>query len=103
MIDVLTALRTALVLYDWAVTLPREIQLFWTGKARPLSAILYFSNKYLNLLSQIVNMLENAKQSDQASTSSPLCQMLLKYEPLSPRSKRLVTGPTICRVLGSSC
>ena len=72
MIDVLTAPRTALVLYDWAVTLPREIQLLWTGKARPLSAILYFSNKYFNLLAQVISLLEYAPISDAVCPSFPL-------------------------------
>ncbi|KAM5542820.1 hypothetical protein V8D89_003781 [Ganoderma adspersum] len=45
----------ALVVYDWIETLPREVNLFWIGKARPLPAILYFVNKYLNLLSCIVS------------------------------------------------
>ncbi|PIL34326.1 hypothetical protein GSI_03101 [Ganoderma sinense ZZ0214-1] len=57
---------TALVVYDWVVTLPRELQLFWTGKARPLSAILYFSNKYLNLLAQAINLVEYGPISDEA-------------------------------------
>ncbi|KAI1782024.1 hypothetical protein LXA43DRAFT_1151863, partial [Ganoderma leucocontextum] len=44
--------------YDWVGTLPHEVQLFWNKKARPLSAILYFSNKYLNLLAQVINLLD---------------------------------------------
>ncbi|KAI1791579.1 hypothetical protein LXA43DRAFT_421636 [Ganoderma leucocontextum] len=55
---------TAVVTYDWVVTLSREIHLFWTGKARPLSAILYFSNKYLNVLSYIMGILSMAPMSD---------------------------------------
>ena len=45
-----------LVVYDWMLTLPREIELFWTGKTRSVSAALYFSTKYLNVLAQVLNM-----------------------------------------------
>ena len=62
-----------LVMYDWATTLAREVQLFWNGAARPLSAVLYFSNKYLNLLSQVLNMvaLADASLSDEVRFSVP--------------------------------
>ena len=43
-------------MYDWMLTLPREIELFWSGKARLLSAALYFSTKYMNVLAQVLNM-----------------------------------------------
>ena len=43
-------------MYDWAVTLTREVQLIWTRKARPLSAALYFSNRYLNMIGQVLSI-----------------------------------------------
>ena len=49
---------TAFVMYDGVVTLFREMQLFWGAKSRTLPGILYFSNKYLNVLSQIMFALE---------------------------------------------
>ena len=55
--------------YDWAVTLSREVQLFWGGKARPLSAILYFSNKYLNVLMAIMAVLEGVPVYDEVWSS----------------------------------
>ena len=56
----------ALTAYDWMLTLSREGQFFWTGKARPISAILYFSNKYLNLFTvAIATPLWQAPLSDQ--------------------------------------
>ncbi|PIL27410.1 hypothetical protein GSI_10558 [Ganoderma sinense ZZ0214-1] len=61
----------ALTAYDWVLTLPREGQFFWTGKARPISAILYFSNKYLNLFTvAIATPLWQAPLSDQLFASS---------------------------------
>ena len=48
------------VLYDWAITLSLEVELFWTGKVQLLSAILYFANKYLNVLAPIGTMLQLA-------------------------------------------
>ena len=62
----LTTWFQALTAYDWVLTLSREGQLFWTGKARPISAILYFSNKYLNLFTvAIATPLWQAPLSDQ--------------------------------------
>ncbi|PIL33070.1 hypothetical protein GSI_04519 [Ganoderma sinense ZZ0214-1] len=54
----------AFVVYDWLVTLSREVDLFWTDKVRSLSAMLYLANKYLNLLPYIVNGVQMAPMSD---------------------------------------
>ncbi|KAM5534763.1 hypothetical protein V8D89_011627 [Ganoderma adspersum] len=63
----------ALTAYDWVLTLSREGQLFWTGKARPMAAILYFSNKYLNLFTvAVLTPLWQAPLSDQLFASSPI-------------------------------
>ncbi|KAI1791573.1 hypothetical protein LXA43DRAFT_421419 [Ganoderma leucocontextum] len=67
---------TALVVYDWVVTLSREVHLFWTGTARPLSAVLYFSNKYLNVLSMILGMLSYVPMSDDVRMPSAYSQVL---------------------------
>ncbi|TBU56896.1 hypothetical protein BD310DRAFT_881757 [Dichomitus squalens] len=45
---------TSIVVYDWAISLSRECQLFGTGNARTFSAWLYFANRYTNLFSQVV-------------------------------------------------
>ncbi|KAM5542111.1 hypothetical protein V8D89_004421 [Ganoderma adspersum] len=62
---------TALVVYDWLVTLSREVDLFWTGKARPLSAILYFANKYLNVLPYVMTGVQMAPMSDKRCVCRP--------------------------------
>ena len=52
------------------MTLSREVRLFWSYRAhRSPAAILYFSNKYLNLLSTIANILIYAPQSDEVSVN----------------------------------
>ena len=66
-------------MYDWLATLPREVHLFWTRRThRSLPAILYFSNKYLNVLSVIVSMLLYTPQSDKVRMAFT---MLLSPEP----------------------
>ena len=60
----------AFVVHDWAVSLPREVDLFWTSEVRLLSAILYFSNKYLNMASYIVNAAQMAPMSNQVRKDS---------------------------------
>ncbi|TBU53342.1 hypothetical protein BD310DRAFT_993039 [Dichomitus squalens] len=52
-----------MVLYDWVISLPREMELFINTDARPLSACLYFANKYTNIVSQVVSMLAYAPLS----------------------------------------
>lgn len=47
----------AMVLYDWILSLPRESQLFIMGNVRPLSAWLYFVNKYTNIINQLIFVL----------------------------------------------
>ncbi|KAI1791541.1 hypothetical protein LXA43DRAFT_1061301 [Ganoderma leucocontextum] len=74
----------AFVAYDWVVTLSREVQLFWTGKARPLSAVLYFSNKYLNVLAQIMYMLGHASMSDKSCNRVELANAVILYLSVLP-------------------
>nr|VWO96140.1 Cytochrome P450 monooxygenase CYP52X1 [Ganoderma boninense] len=83
---------TALIVYDWVVTLPRELQLFWTGKARPLSSILYFTNKYLNLLAQVINLVEYGPISDELHESHLRGQHLHMFFFPSTSSIRRVEG-----------
>lgn len=59
--------------YDGIVTVSREASLFWTGEARLLSAVLYFSNKYLNILAYIIGMLLMAAMSDKVGTYALRC------------------------------
>ena len=72
----LTIYYLVFVMYDWIVTLPREVQLFWTGKARSLSAILYFSTKYFNVLYQMLSLLVFIPSSDEVRTDSPCLHWL---------------------------
>ncbi|KAI1788580.1 hypothetical protein LXA43DRAFT_1063459 [Ganoderma leucocontextum] len=69
-------MQNSLVVYDWILTLSREVQLFWTGKTRPLSALLYFTNRYLNLLSIVMGILWYAPMSDKLSSHQ---QVLLRF------------------------
>ena len=59
---------TAFVVYDGVLTLFREVQLFWGAKSRTLPGILYFSNKYLNILAYTIGMLLMASVSDKVCT-----------------------------------
>ena len=62
-------------MYDWLVTLSREVDLFWTGKARPLSAALYFANRYLNIVPYVMTAVQMASISDKVCTPSlPSCE-----------------------------
>ena len=61
---------SAFVWYDWAVTLSREVRLFWGRKARPLPTALYFSNKYSNLFPPIVALLAMTPASDEVRVLS---------------------------------
>ena len=63
-------------MYDWLVTLSREVDLFWTGNARPLSTTLYFANKYLNLLSYVVTGVQLAPTSNKVCVPSHSPQTL---------------------------
>ncbi|KAM5542097.1 hypothetical protein V8D89_004407 [Ganoderma adspersum] len=77
----------AFVMYDGAVTLFREVQLFWGAKSRTLPAILYFSNKYLNVLSQIMVALEllPLASSDQSCSGvAVMSRMILYLSQISP-------------------
>lgn len=65
---ILAVSPSAAVLYDWVVTLPREAQLFWAGKARPLPAMLYFANRYLNMLPLTAVLFSIALVSDKVSS-----------------------------------
>ncbi|TBU21443.1 hypothetical protein BD311DRAFT_782917 [Dichomitus squalens] len=54
----------SLVLYDWMITLPREVQLFWTGKSSILSVCLFISNRYLTVIWWILDMIKTAPLFD---------------------------------------
>ena len=71
------SLYPALVVYDWLVTLSREVHLFWTGKVRPLPAVLYLANKYTNLLACFLNVLQMAPMPNKVRTNSPSCHVIL--------------------------
>ncbi|TBU26685.1 hypothetical protein BD311DRAFT_667056 [Dichomitus squalens] len=45
------------VVYDWLLTFPREAQLMFRGRARPLSVALYLANRYINLLDETMGLL----------------------------------------------
>ncbi|KAM5534672.1 hypothetical protein V8D89_011684 [Ganoderma adspersum] len=87
-------------MYDWVVTLAREVQLFWTGKARPLSAALYFSNKYLNLFVQVLTMVAiwDVSLSDEHCPTGSLCRVAglrVDQEPLALHFKFNIIGGNI--------
>ncbi|EJF59404.1 hypothetical protein DICSQDRAFT_128271 [Dichomitus squalens LYAD-421 SS1] len=52
-----------MVVHDWIITVPREGRLFCKGKAGTLSALLYFSNRYINLLGQVLSLFPYASLS----------------------------------------
>ena len=47
-------MKAALSVYDWVLTLPREIQMVWLGRAKSVSAALYLSNRYFTLALLII-------------------------------------------------
>ncbi|EJF61640.1 hypothetical protein DICSQDRAFT_170056 [Dichomitus squalens LYAD-421 SS1] len=57
----------SLVLYDWMITLPREVQLFWTGKSSILSVCLFILNRYLTVIWWILDMIKTAPLFDKKS------------------------------------
>ena len=61
-----------MVLYDWATSMRRESELFISGNARALSAWLYFMNKYLNLVSQLMIIFTFAPLNTQVCPQSLL-------------------------------
>ena len=42
-----------ITIYDWVLLLPREIQMFIAGDAKPLAASLYFATRYSSLLGSV--------------------------------------------------
>ena len=54
-----------MVLYDWAISMGRESELFITGNAKGPSAWLYFMNRYLNLVRGLVMMFTYASLNTQ--------------------------------------
>ena len=55
---------TVLLLYDWVIALPREVQMFWMGSPGALSATLYFTNRSVSLLVAGVRVLALVVVSD---------------------------------------
>ncbi|TBU53319.1 hypothetical protein BD310DRAFT_860397 [Dichomitus squalens] len=53
----LSLAMSVVVVYDWVLSLPRELRLFWAGNARSLSAWLYFANRYIALFSEAGQLL----------------------------------------------
>ena len=41
-------------MYDWLITIPRELQLFWPGHSATLSAVLYFITRLSVTLRQLL-------------------------------------------------
>ena len=62
------------------MTLSREVRLFWGRKARPLPTVLYFLNKYSNLLPPIVALLEMTPVSDGVRVFPVPSPRLLQHE-----------------------
>ncbi|KAI0648590.1 hypothetical protein C8Q79DRAFT_956175 [Trametes meyenii] len=67
----------ALLFYEYAITLDREVNLFWTR--RPTGAsVLFFVNRYTPLLLQIVDLCGYANMSDRVGQESTLTIRVLK-------------------------
>ncbi|TBU22101.1 hypothetical protein BD311DRAFT_770977 [Dichomitus squalens] len=79
-----------MVLYDWVISLPREMELFINTDARPLSACLYFANKYTNIVSQVVSMLAYAPLSTESCARIQVATDLSMY--LARVAPALFTG-----------
>ncbi|KIK54908.1 hypothetical protein GYMLUDRAFT_48294 [Collybiopsis luxurians FD-317 M1] len=47
------AIQFVILIYDWLLTLDREIELFWKRDCKRLPAILFFVNRYLSLLGAV--------------------------------------------------
>ncbi|KIK54901.1 hypothetical protein GYMLUDRAFT_249092 [Collybiopsis luxurians FD-317 M1] len=45
--------QIVILIYDWLITLDREVELFWKHDRKRLPAILFFVNRYLSLLGSI--------------------------------------------------
>ena len=54
----------ALVLYDYALTLDMEIELFWDTSSKG-ATVLFVVNRYLTLILRVVNLLGFLPMSDQ--------------------------------------
>ncbi|KAI0794718.1 hypothetical protein C8Q74DRAFT_1163339, partial [Fomes fomentarius] len=55
-----------LFIYDTLLTFGREVDCFWTGRMTG-ARILYFANRYISLLSTVLNIIRSAPLSDKAS------------------------------------
>ena len=55
-----------MLVYDYAITFPYEVRLFWRRKATGAS-LLFFANRYLTLFIYIFDMMTNVSMSDAVS------------------------------------
>ncbi|KIK54909.1 hypothetical protein GYMLUDRAFT_48296 [Collybiopsis luxurians FD-317 M1] len=46
-------IQVVILIYDWLITLDREVELFWKRDRKRLPAILFFVNRYLSLLGAV--------------------------------------------------
>ncbi|TBU39399.1 hypothetical protein BD309DRAFT_969767 [Dichomitus squalens] len=67
----------SLVLYDWMITLPREVQLFWTGKSSILSVCLFILNRYLTVIWWILDMIKTAPLFDKNCHRMALASLIV--------------------------
>ncbi|TBU26702.1 hypothetical protein BD311DRAFT_762011 [Dichomitus squalens] len=88
--NTLIFLNTVMVFYDWAESLPREVESFIAGNSRPLSAWLYFFNRYANLVSQVIGLLTYSRLSTESCGKIQVATDLLQY--LSMIAPALFTG-----------
>ena len=85
-------MTTVLLLYDWVITFPREVQMFWIGNTGTLSTFLYFTNRFVSLSVAGVRVLTLAAVSNK-----------VRHCPVSTRMRiadhALSCYPTRCEVL----
>ncbi|PIL26975.1 hypothetical protein GSI_10113 [Ganoderma sinense ZZ0214-1] len=99
-VDLLSDLRTSNyfillaivpVLYDWVVTLPREVEAFWTGAARPFSTSLYFANRLVSLGMAVVEVVGLA-----APLSTEACRIRGEALDIPDSASMIIAIPGSC-------
>ncbi|KAI1792340.1 hypothetical protein LXA43DRAFT_354474 [Ganoderma leucocontextum] len=69
---------SVLLLYDWIITLPREVETFWSGNSSTVSAFLYFANRTLSLSMAAVEVLDLSPMSNEKGcTRSSLASLAM--------------------------
>ena len=67
----LTHHRPACTVFDWLLTFPREVSLFWTGNSGALPTTLYFVHRYMSMLAGLSQSLPVGPMSTNVSFYFP--------------------------------